>query len=168
MFLKINTENEKIRIDRRRMKRLNSTYEKTINLLRYYRIILKDCKDLDHRSNCPLCKQKIDYNFYTKQIPELERKIKILEAWIDQNYSYSKTCKIAHPIIELEEIKRKEHQITVESYLKENRNALNKTIRTFELPEINDLEEKKLWNEAIEIQLDNKGMDESDELQFEF
>ncbi len=165
--MSLEIENDKIRKAERRLKRLYSTYTDLIDKLSYFRAELKSREKLNHRKECPLCRQKIDSQIHMKQVPVLKMKIEIIEAWIDQNYNYAKRCKIGMPIAILNERRIKEEKRKVEAYLKQNRNVINRTIRTFELPEIKEIEEKKLWNEAIELQLDNKDMDESDDLLFE-
>ena len=167
MSLESESESEKIRKIKRRLKRLHTTYDDMIDKFKYFQAELKDHERLSHRKECPLCRQKIDSEIYMKQIPELKRNIEIIEAWIVQNYNYFKLGKIRRHISILEVKRIKEEKREVEAYLKKNRNVINKTIRTFELPEIKEIEEKKLWNEAIELQLDNKGMPENDDLLFE-
>jgi hypothetical protein len=168
MVLKIEEKNEKIVRAKKRLKKLHTKYCDLIDKLGYFRALLKDYKKLSHRCNCPLCSQKIDSKEFEKQIPELEWKIKIIEAWIDQNYSYSKRGRIERPIADLRYKKEKEHKQQVQKYLTEKKNKLNKTIRTFELPnDIETIEEKELWNEAMQFQLDKRGIEEDDDFEFE-
>lgn len=161
-------EEEKIRKVKRRMTRLQKKYNDIIDTLGYLRATLKDYTKLEHRSTCPLCEQKINRDHYEKKIPEIKNKINFLEIWIDQNYDYSKRCRIETPIILMREKQKKQQDQQVRNYLNENRNKINKAIRTFELPEdIKNNDEKILWNDAIQLQLDKKGMDENDDLEFE-
>ncbi len=167
MVLKNDYKNEKIRIAKRRMNRLNKRYYNIIDKLGYLRNIIEDYERLEHREDCPLCNHKISSEYYEKQIPKIKNKIRFLEAWIDQNYSYTKRYRIGRPITELTYIKEKERKAQIEQYIIKNRNKLNKVIRTFELPtDIITNNEKELWNIAIQIQLDKKGMDENDDLEF--
>lgn len=167
MVLKNDSENEKIRKAKKRMERLKKKYNELSEKLRYLRDRLKHCEELTHRSECHCCRQKIDPKFYEKQIPELKFKIEIIYAWISQNYDRFKLARIQKPILEKKNEERKKWETKINNYLKANRNLLNKAIRTFELPKITDIEEKKLWNEAIQLQLDNRGMDEDEDLEFE-
>ena len=168
MVLKIEEKNEKILKAKKRINKLHTKYCDLIDKLGYFRSELKDCKNLTHRSECPLCRQKIDWKYFENKIPELERKIKIIEAWINQNYNYNRRCRIGRPIAELEYKQNKERKEQIELYLENNRNKLNKAIRTLELPmDITTNDEKEIWNDAIELQLDKRGMDEIDELEFE-
>ena len=160
-------ENEKIQKTERRLKRLHARYTNLIDKLKYFRADLKSRERLNHRKECPLCGQKIDSEIHMKQVSVLKMKIEIIEAWIDQNYNYFKLCKIRRPITILNEKRVKEEKRKVEAYLKKSRNVIDKTIRTFELPEIKEIEEKKLWNDAIELQLDKNGMPENEDLLFE-
>jgi hypothetical protein len=162
------SEEEKVRKAKRRMNRLNKKYDEIIDKIGCLRVILKDYMKLEHRSMCPLCDSKINRSYYEKKIPEIKNKIKFLEMWIDQNYNYSKRCKIGIPLTLMREKLKKQHKQQILNYLSENRNRINKAIRTFELPNnIKNNDEKRLWNEAIQLQLDKKGMDENDDLEFE-
>lgn len=161
------SEEEKIRKAKRRMSRLNKKYEEIIDKLGYLRATLKDYTRLEHRSMCPLCESKINRAYYEKKIPEIKNKIKFLEIWIDQNYNYSKRCRIGMPLILMEDTLKKQKKQEILKYLSENRSVINKAIRTFELPNIKSNDEKVLWNEAIQFQLDKKGMEENDDLEFE-
>jgi len=168
MVLKIEIKNEKIIRAEKRLKRLHTKYDDLIDKLDYFRSELKDFKNLTHRCECPLCKQKIESKYFEEQIPELERKIEIIETWIGYNYNYSKRFRIEKPITEMRERKQRERKQQVEGYLKENRNLINKAIRTFELPnDITTIKEKELWNKALQLQLDKRGMDENDDFEFE-
>lgn len=150
------------------MTRLHKKYDEIIDKLGYLRVILKDYTKLEHRSTCPLCEQKINGSYYEKMIPEIKNKIELLEMWISQNYNYSKRCRIGMPIRLMREKQKKQQDQQVRNYLHENRNKINRAIRTFELPnDIKNNDEKILWNEAIQLQLDKKGMDEIDDLEFE-
>jgi len=161
-------EEEKIRKAKRRMTRLNKKYHDIIDKLGYLRAILKDYTKLEHRNTCPLCEQKINTVHYEKKIPEIKNKIRFLEMWIEQNYNYSKRCRIGKPIAEMRDIQKKQRDQQVRNYLSENRNKINKAIRTFDLPnDIKTNDEKGLWNKAIQIQMDKKGMPENDDLEFE-
>lgn len=161
-------EEEKIRKAKRRMIRLNKKYDEIIDRLRYLRVILKDYTKLEHRSTCPLCEQKINRGYYEKKIPEIKNKIKFLEMWIDQNYNYSKRCRIETPIILMRDKQKKQQDQQVRNYLNEKRNRINRAIRTFELPkDIKTIDEKRLWNDAMRLQLDKKGMNENEDLEFE-
>lgn len=161
-------EEEKIRKAKRRMSRLNKKYGEIIDKLGYLRATLKGYMRLENRSVCPLCESKIIRNYYEKMIPEIKNRIEFLEMWISQNYNYSKRCRIGMPITLMREKLKKQQDQQVRNYLSENRNKINRAIRTFELPkEIKTNDEKRLWNEAIQLQLDKKRMDEIDDLEFE-
>ncbi len=167
MVLKNDYKNEKIRKAKRRITRLNKRYDDIIDKLGYLRSILKDYERLVHREECPLCSHKISSEYYEKQIPQIKSKINFLETWITQNYSYAKRHRIGRPITELRYIKEKERKAQIEQYIIKNRNKLNKAIRTFELPtDIIANDEKELWNIAIELQLDKRGMSENEDLEF--
>ena len=160
-------EEEKIRKAKRRMTRLHKKYDEIIDKLLYLRATLEDYTRLEHRSTCPLCESKIDKCHYEKMIPEIKNKIEFLEIWIDQNYNYSKRCRIGMPITLMREKLKKQQDQQVRNYLSENRNKINRAIRTFELPnDIKNNDEKILWNDALQLQLDKKGMDEIDDLEF--
>ena len=160
-------KNEKIRKSKRRFDRLNKKYLDIIDKLGYLRSLLKDYERLEHREECPLCNHKISSEYYKKKIPQIKSKIFFLEIWIDQNYNRNKIIKILKPITESKEKQRKERDKQILTYLNENRNRINKAIRTFELPNnIKTNDEMSLWNDAIQIQLDKKGIIENEDLEF--
>lgn len=157
---------EKVRKADKRIGRLLKKYKDIIDKIGYLRKTLKDYEKLSHRTTCPLCRGTIDSYFYEKEIPKIKNKIAFLQAWIEQNYNHSKLCKIRKPIINLKEEEKKKRTKQVKSYFDENRNKINKTIRTLELPNIITIHEKKMWNEAIRIQLDKRGMAENEDMEF--
>lgn len=168
MVLKNRLEDEKILRAKRRLKRLKAKADELGDKFGSFRSMLKEYKQLAYRETCPLCKQKINAKEFEDQIPKLERNIAIIDAWFTQNYTWSKKVKIEKPLRELKERQEKERKERVHHYLEKNRNKLNKAIRTFELPtDITTNDEKELWNEAMQLQLDRRGMDENDDLEFE-
>lgn len=168
MSFENNYEKEKIRKTKRRLVRLHRKYHDIIDKLGYLRKVLKDYEKLSHRDTCPLCRGAISSTFYEKEIPKIKNNIGFLQAWIEQNYNHSKLCKIRKPTTELKAKEREAWVKKVKSYLNENRNKINKSIRTLDLPDdITTNNEKRLWNEAIQIQLDNKGMFENEDIEFE-
>lgn len=164
---KKNIEKEKIRKANRRMTRLRKRYYEITDKLGYLRSLLKNHEDLINRDRCPLCRGIIDSIFYENEIPIIKSRIAFLEAWIKRNYNYSKRCKITKPIINFRNEERKNRTEKVRAYLSKNINIINKTIRTLSLPNINTNDEKELWNEAIRIQLDKRGMTENNDMEFE-
>lgn len=167
MNLENKYEKEKVRKANKRIGRLLKKHKDIIDKIGYLRKNLKDYEKLSNRTTCPLCRGTIDSSFYEKEIPKIKSKMEFLQAWIEQNYDHSKLCKIRKPIIKLKDEERKKRTKQVKSYLDENRNKINKTIRTLELPNIITIHEKKMWNEAIRIQLDNRGMAENEDMEFE-
>lgn len=134
--------------------------------MKYIKHKLEMCEELQNRVYCPHCEQKIDSEFYEKQISSWRDKKEFLEFWNTFNYDLRK--RLRWPLNKIEEQEKKEWNKKVEEYLIKNRNRLNKAIRDLELPiDIIDIEEKRLWNDAVEIQCDNKGLMEIDEIEFE-
>ena len=73
------------------------------------------------------------------------------------------------PLNKVKEQEKKEWNKKLEEYLIKNRNKLNKAIRDLELPnDITDNEEKNLWNDAIEKQIDNRNITYLDEFELQF
>jgi len=125
------------------------------------------CEELQDRVYCPFCEQKVDSEFYKKQIPKWRDQKEFIEAWLDFNFYLEK--RLREPLNKIEEQKRKEWKKKVKDYILKNRNKLNKAIRTLELPDdiITD-EEKRLWNDAIETQIDNRNITYLDEFELQF
>jgi len=125
------------------------------------------CEELQDRLYCSFCEQKVDSDFYKAQIPEWRDKKDFLESWIDFNFYLEK--KLRRPLNKIKEQEKKEWNKKVEEYRIKNRNKLNRAIRDFELPgDIIETEEKKLWNDAIERQLDNRNIISLDEFELQF
>lgn len=165
----MDNQSKKIRLARKRLNRLETKYKKLITELDRLRIILTDYKRLTHREECPLCRQKIHSKYFEEQIPIIVKKMKVIEAWITTCYNYKKRFKIRTPITKLEEQQKREWKRKVNIYWETNKAKFNKTILTFALPTtvVSD-EEKKLWNDAMNLQLDKRGLEEEDEFFYQF
>ncbi|MBA7492078.1 hypothetical protein ES702_02627 [subsurface metagenome] len=125
------------------------------------------CEELQNRVYCPHCEQKVDSEFYKKQIHSWRDKKEFLESWIDFNFYLEK--RLRRPLNKIKEQEKKEWKKKVEEYLIKNRNKLNKAIRELELPnDITNTEKKKLWNDAIEKQIDNRNITYLDEFELQF
>lgn len=144
--------------------------EELVHEYRYSRRKLDNYMDLVHRSECPHCEQKIDYKFYESKIPKIELKLQGINKRFDE---------IIPIIIKMDkeealanQKKYKEHKKRIDEYIKQNINKLNKCIKDYNkgienyLPYIQD-REKSTWNEAMEWYLDNRNMEENEELYFE-
>ena len=128
---------------------------------------LKHYKALQYRSMCPYCNQETDRDYFLSKIPGIESEMQKIDAKWEEMM----------PIVlerekEQARIKEKDYrekQARIADYLTLNKNKLNKAIREYNkgaenyLPNIPDTE-KPMWNEAMEIHLDNRNMDENDEL----
>lgn len=144
-----------------------------IELVEKYQYLKKKIKNygtLIHRSKCPCCEQKIDYKIYEVEIPKLVLELQNIDKKLDELI----------PIVTEENIKkvlenqnkRSKHKIKIDKYIRKNRSILNKAIRDYNkgignyLPNIPN-EVKLIWNEAMEIHLDNRYMEENEELYFD-
>ncbi len=166
--------NSRVRNSERRSKRLDKKHEEILEKLNYLRYKFKNYSVLVDRAYCPQCEQVIDPKFFKQKTEGLKEKIDFLCAWIDYNRNYHKLCQIRKPIMEYNEDLEKMEKKRINGYLEKKRNRINKTIRDYNngadeyLPDgIITIEEKKLWNTAMNLQLDNRNMDENEELLFE-
>lgn len=131
---------------------------------------IKNYKDLQDRSECPYCHQKTNKEHYRNEVPALLERLEEYLARLDKLYPKIKL--LEKPIADENYRRMKEKQGKVQDYLKNNRNKLNKAIRDYNngkehyLPSI-PAAEKELWNSAMEFQLDNRGLDENEELCYE-
>ena len=138
-----------------------------------YKARLKDYKNLQFRSTCPCCQQDTNREYYRDLIPITEDRIVVLDEKLHSIYTKIQT--LQKPISEERYKFEKEREVLCKAYLLKNRNRINKTIRDYNngvenyMPYICFTDEKKLWNNAMEIQLANKpDMDDTnDELMFE-
>jgi hypothetical protein len=132
---------------------------------------LKNYKDLKNRTVCPCCEREINWKAYQALIPSIEYKLQEIEKRFD--IIIPEIIKLTREKARIREINQKEKQKIVQDYLQKNRNILNKSIRDYNkgvddyLPKIIDKKEQQLWNKAMELQLDNRNMNENDELYFE-
>ena len=136
----------------------------------YLRHQIETYRRLEHRSACPCCDQKIDWEEYNLKIPDLEEKLKMV---LDElELLYPKIKELMKIEIEAKQLQQKIKTQQIEKYLQQNRNKLNKAIRDYHkgvknyLPSIPN-SEKKTWNDAMELQLDKRGLDDNDELLFD-
>lgn len=167
-------DSRRIRTCERRLKRLDKKHKKILEKLNYLRYKFKNYSALVDRVCCPQCEQIINPIFFKQKIDKLKEKIDFLCAWIDYNRNYHKLCRIRKPIMEHNEELEKMKKKRINGYLENKRNRINKTIRDYNngvdeyLPKnIITIEEKELWNAAMNLQLDNKNVDENEELLFE-
>lgn len=165
---------ERVRTHERRSKRLYKKHKKILEELNYLRYKFKNYSNLVDRVHCPHCEQTINPIFFKQKADKLKEKIDFLYAWIDYNRNYHKLCRIRKPIVEYNEELEKMEKIRINDYLENNRNRINKAIRDYNngvneyLPDcIITIEEKELWNTAMNLQLDKRNMDENEELLFE-
>lgn len=167
MSLESLIENKKIERIKKRLSRRIKSYNRNIERLKYIRHKLEMCEELQNRIYCPYCEQKIDSDFYKKQIPSWRDKKEFLESWIDFDFYLEK--RLRRPLNKIKEQEKKKWNKKVEEYRIKNRNKLNKAIRDLELPnDIINTEEKKLWNDAIEKQIDNRNITYLDEFELQF
>jgi len=151
------------------LKNLENEKRKLLEKLHYLKSKVKNYKNLLNRSECPCCEQKIDYKIFETKIPDLESNIFNIDKRLDEIIPILR--KMYHKIACENEKKHKERRKQIEEYLKINRNKLNKAIRDYNkgldpyLPEIPE-KEKELWNDAMEHHLDNRNLDENEELCF--
>ena len=137
---------------------------------KYYQEKLKNYKDLQDRSECPCCEQKVNREYFKNKIPKTEAKFQEVLNRIEP--IILKIQKLQKIIRIDTENKNKEHRKQINEYIQKNRNILNKCIRDDNkniknyLPNIIEAE-KETWNEAMEKHLDKKGLDNNDELCFE-
>jgi len=158
----------------RRLKRLNKKHKEILEKLNYLRQKFKNYSDLVDRNCCPQCEQVINPTFFKQKADKLKEKVDFLCAWIDYNRNYNKLCSIRKPIVENNKELEAMEKERINGYLENKRNRINKTIRDYNngvdeyLPNnIITIEEKKLWNAAMNLQLDNRNMEENEELLFE-
>ena len=152
------------------MEELQQELNKLNERYNYLKKKLANYRELQYRSECPYCNQPTDRDYFLSKIPGMESEMQKIEA---------RRVEII-PIVrkmdnekarEIEERWKKERK-QVEDYITLNKNKLNKAIREYNkgaenyLPTIPDAE-KPIWNEAMEIHLDNRNMDENEELCFE-
>lgn len=149
---------------------IRKEHKKLVDEFNYLKNKLNKYKNLDHRSECPCCDQKIDYKFYQLKIPDIESKLKFIDKRLNETIPL--LINLDRKCGEENDRRRKEHGLKITKYIKENKNVLNKAIRDYN----NGLEtylplipngEKQIWNEAIEKHLDNRNIDENEELYFE-
>lgn len=135
----------------------------------YYREKLKNYKTLQYRSKCPCCEQKTSRDYFKNKIPKTEKKFQ--ELLNEINIIVPKIKELEKIVKIYTENKNKEHRKQVSDYIQKNKNKLNKCIRDYNngleqyLPNI-PINEKKIWNEAMEYHLDSKNVCENDELCF--
>lgn len=134
-----------------------------LNLLKFcnnasdLRRLIKNLKDLNHRSTCFTCYQKVDFSNYTLVLNKFESKLKELE--IEENLIYEKNKQENiknRQIFEKERIKEKKE---IESFIEENIKTIKKSIRDFKanrkyIPEV-PLEKRSIWNKSIEWIIEN-------------
>jgi len=130
-------------------------------------LALKDLRKkavkLQNRSTCPLCNEKLSFFIYDKEIKNLDLLInKYFEKYRQDKIDFREKMK---PIWENKAREQQDYKIKVEKYRIENKNKLNKCIRTLILPNIPEIE-KQLWNDAIEIQFDKRNLDELEDCYF--
>jgi len=144
--------------------------DELVGKYRYLKKKIDNYNNLLNRSKCPCCEQKIDYKIYEIKIPKLELELQNIDARLDKLIPIITEENIKKALEE--QNKRKKHRIKIDEYIKKNRNILNKAIRDYNkgvkkyLPNVLN-EEKSMWNEAMEFHLDNRDMEENDELYFE-
>jgi len=128
---------------------------------------LKDYKRLQYRSTCPCCQQATDREYYESLIPITEAKIDDLQTKVVDIYREIEN--LAKPIWEARNEFNKEREVIRQAYLLHNRNRVNKTIRDYNndkdvyMPDITDKAEQELWNWAMECQLANRDLDDTNE-----
>lgn len=131
---------------------------------------LDNYEQLMHREKCPCCNQEIDCSFYEKEIPRI--KSKLLKIANQRDLLIPRVIEIEKEEARKYHEEQQEKKNRVNEYIQRNRNKLNKAIRDYNngidnyLPSIPD-SEKETWNEAMEWHLDNRNMDDNDELCFE-
>ena len=131
---------------------------------------IEDYDELSCREACPCCRQEVDRNYYKKQIPEIKEEMERIDkerkAIIPAYWEEKKQRGIKY------DLEQKERWNRIKDYITKNRNKMNKAIRDYDkgvdnyLPDLSEAE-KKQWNEAIEWHLDNRGLDDNEELCFE-
>jgi len=144
--------------------------DELVDKYKYLKNKIDNYKNLINRSKCPCCEQEIDYKIYEIKIPELELELQDIDKRLDKLIPIVTEENIKKALEE--QNKRKKHKIKIDEYIKKNRNILNKAIRDYNkgiknyLPNVLN-EEKPIWNEAMEFNLDNRNMEENEELYFE-
>lgn len=137
-----------------------------------YNCLMKDLKKLIDRDTCPCCNQKLTYDVNDDVLNDLKSIID--KIWIKRELEIKKEKTILAKKQEEEDKINKILKAKINDYLKNNRNRLNKAIRDYYnpkisqyLPIINSIDEKQLWNAAMEIQLDRRDIEENYDLYFQ-
>ena len=145
--------------------------EKERNLLQDKRTYLerkvKHYNNLFNRSTCPTCYQKIDWNFFKEDLPNVQGKLDKVNTKLE--VLYPKIKALMYPIWEARDKFNKERNVLRKGYLLKNKNRLNRSIREYNkglevyMPAITDKAEQELWNWAMECQLANRDLDDTNE-----
>lgn len=153
------------------MEKIYQEKNQLVEKLNYLKVTLREYKNLEHRSNCPYCGQKIEWKYFSGEIPKIQEEIESIDNRLNEIFPIIR--KLDHEKSIAYDKRVKEQNERVELYLKQNRSKLNKAIREYDngvevyMPNISNNTEKELWNEAMVYQLDKRGLDDNDELCFE-
>ena len=153
-----------------KLKKLRKEKEILIDKRNYYNNKLNNYKDLENRSKCPCCEQKINLEYFKKEIPIIEKKLTRIKEELDP--IIKKIIQLNITIQKINSEEQKKHKKQIIDYIQQNKNKLNKCIRDYNkgienyLPNIIE-SEKKIWNKAMEYHIDSRNIIENDELYFE-
>jgi hypothetical protein len=147
--------------------------EKTpVDKFNAYKSIIKDLKRLEHRETCPLCRSHVNSQ-------EVQEELKIFEdlklkIW-NEVQEFIQVKKERSKERELKEKKERDDLIKAAiEYFRKNKKEITSKIRNYfkkpeiKLPNLTTLEDKVVWNKAIELYCDdiNKDYLEYEELLF--
>jgi len=154
-----------------KIKEINKKWHNIIEKRDYLKNKIKHSIDLENRSECPYCYQKINWKEFEKAIPELKEELRRFEKDLEEILPKKRELELE--LGRIWEKRRKNENKSIEEYIKQNKVMMDNVIKNYRkgvvdfLPKINN-DEKELWNKAIEKYYTDKYEDgDEDELLYD-